>query len=343
MNADPDDVGVGLSAWIDDELDPIERRALAARLATDERLRAELVGLERARAASHAACDEIRESAPPFPMALELALSPPAMPRPRWSRRFLSRAAPIAATILVMAVVVMVGTRDAPATPRSLLERAADGYAEFDDVELYVDFQSSALDFLQRLGDSKAEGGARSFRLEINKAGQYVMRQLKAGAVEEVSGFDGRDHWTYRPGEGTTTAAASGPIKVKVTMNGADGTDADLFRFLSWDFVRDLKTNAAEIAMTEVTGPSDTRAGRRTFRLSPSPSKDGETRWAWTEATITIDPRRDLIEKFVLDVQFAAVSLLRVQIEVGRVDQHLRPAYFRLRSHAPASPAGTPK
>jgi hypothetical protein len=320
-----------LDALLDGELDAAGRAALLGHVAACPACAEARDELERARAALRRAFDRTRAAAPPPPAALR--------PPPRKRRAALLVAGGLAAAA---AIVLALATPRArlDASPAAVIQRAAERYGKFTDVELWVRFDSQAAELLRRVFGAKQETPAAAEEVQrvLIRSPHYLLLQKTPDprgpwrTDRPLEGFDGAQAWKYDPEK--REVRFDPPEGLSLKVEGAEGSD-DLLRFLSWGFVRDLEKLQRECTLAEATGPSDERAGRRVFRLDPRPPQDGDRRWFWSSAVLTIDPGRDLIEKMVLDVTLAAVSLLRIHVEVAEVDQGVSPRFFSPRHHVP--------
>ena len=98
--------------------------------------------------------------------------------------------------------------------------------------------------------------------------------------------------------------------------------------------IHELATNAAKYGALSVDGAKVVVTWRL---LSP---QTAEVHWREQGGPPVREPAqrgfgRDLIEKMVLDVTLAAVSLLRIHVEVADVDQGVSPRFFSPRHHVP--------
>jgi len=317
-----------LDALLDGELAGDERAALLEHVDACPACAETRDELERTRAALRRAFARTRAGAPPPPAAL----------RPRKRRAALFALGGLAAAAaLVLALAVPRARLDA--SPAAVIQRAAERYGKFTDVELWVRVESQAAELLRRVFGAKQESAPAPEEVQrvLIRSPHYVLMQKTPDprgpwrTDRPLEGFDGSRAWKWDPEKRGVRFEPPEGLSLKV--EGAEGND--LLQFLSWGFVRDLGQLQAECTLAEATGPSDERAGRRVFRLDPRPPEEGDRRWFWSSAVLTIDPGRDLIEKMVLDVTLAAVSLLRIHVEVAEVDQGMSPRFFSPRYHIP--------
>jgi hypothetical protein len=280
-------------------------------------------------------------SAPPVP--------DPLRPK-RTSRRLrLGLVAGAAVMLAVAALVLVFPQRRLDASPLATLKRAATAYQRLGGVELWVSAESQAVELLERLMSKTGDQSSRAItRVFLRSPGLMLVQKLTdprapLSASEPIQGWDGRVSWSYDPGEAVVHLRAAPPVQVAVSDAGhGRPRNLDLMQLLSWELVRELAEANDSLAIEERTGPSDERAGRRVMHVSPRTSPDEEGvvgKLFWAGAEVTVDASEDRIEKLVVDVSFAGLSLLRFTVEVARYDQHYPASFFDYRSHVPA---GTP-
>jgi hypothetical protein len=278
-------------------------------------------------------------SAPPVPERL--------LPRRTTHRLRMGVVAGAAAALVVATLVLVLPQRRLDASPLATLKRAAGAYQRLDDVELWVSVESQAAQLLERLVSKTTDQSDRTItRVFVRSPGLMLIQKLSdprapLSASEPIQGWDGRASWSYDPREGVVRLGAEPPISVSVSDAGEQHPrNLDLMELLSWRLVRELNEANDSFTIEELTGPSDERCGRRVMRVSPkaaTPDEDGVMKKLfWAGAQVTVDASQDRIEKLVVDVSFAGLSLLRFTVEVARYDQHYPAAFFDYRSHVPA-------
>jgi hypothetical protein len=281
-------------------------------------------------------------SAPPIPERL--------LPRRPMRRLRLGLAAGAAAALAVAAFVLVFPQRRLDASPLATLKRAASAYQRLDDVELWVSVESQAAELLERLVNETVDHRDSTItRVFLRSPGLMLVQKLTdprapPSASEPIQGWDGRVSWSYDPEEAVVHLRAEPPLEVSLSDDAGQPhpRNLDLMQYLSWKLVRELAEADDSFAIEERTGPSDKRAGRRVMRVTPRarPDEDGVMKKLfWAGAQVTVDADEDRIEKLVVDVSFAGLSLLRFTVEVARFQQHYPAAFFDYRSHVPA---GTP-
>jgi len=251
-----------------------------------------------------------------------------------------------AAALAVATLVLVLPQRRLDASPLATLKRAASAYQRLDDAELWVSVESQAAQLLERLVSKTTDQSDRTItRVFVRSPGLMLIQKLgdpqaPPSASEPIQGWDGRVSWSYDPREGVVHLRAEPPLSVSVTDAGEQHPrNLDLMQLLSWSLVRELSEATDSFTIEELTGPSEERCGRRVMRVSAkaTPDEDGVMKKLfWAGAQVTVDASRDRIEKLVVDVSFAGLSLLRFTVEVARYDQHYPAAFFDYRSHVPA-------
>jgi hypothetical protein len=268
-------------------------------------------------------------------------------------RSLLAALATAAALLLTVTGILLVPRTRAVASPMVALGRATASYTEFEDVELWVRLESKAMDALNELlggkikinGEEMDPDGPMPMRVLIRGRDRLLFQRVAdpgapLASFEKIGGFDGETLWFYDPEDGFMST-----YPAKTTEEGGLSFDTgklsienlDLLRFLSWDFLQDLQEEST-YEIREVTWPADDRAQRRVFRIEPRKEQGGRKVF-WAGSTVTIDARRDLIERMVIELSLGPVSLLSAVVEVAATNQGLDPALFFYQSHVPA---GTP-
>lgn len=269
----------------------------------------------------------------------QVAEAPPVPPR---VRALAAARRPWRRTALVSAAAVLLGAvgvsfflpRRGDASPAVLLQRAANEYLDARDAKLIVTLESEALEFLASLSKDH-EPGERVFQprfhihaMEPDKFVFYGDPKNSEGSVSvsmPTCGFDGAQAWSYDAEKNEVSIAPPG--------EGSHLAGLDLSTFLSFGFVRELVDQPDGYDLADSTGPSDRRAGRRVFELTPKSRAAADAGPVWTAAVLTLDPAEDRIEKCVLDVKIGPVNLFTCTIELEDVDTGVGAAYFGWAQH----------
>ncbi|MFQ5654405.1 MAG: zf-HC2 domain-containing protein [Planctomycetota bacterium] len=350
-----------LSALLDAELAGGEAEAVEKHLESCERcgkLRSELAKTRQLLAATfresiaRAPAPSLPgvPSAPLRPGGLDGAGSPATVSRHN-RQRLIGALSGIAAIIILGGILSFFLQERVGATPTEVMRRAADRYLGLEDVELWITLESQAIDILEWIfGDGDESAGARTIeRILIKAPNRFLLEsttdvRLDWGAGDGLSGWDGEVLWEYDPRERVVHACRPGPGELTFeSEQGSESIDLaeiDLLRFFSWDFVRQLNDAHSRFEVREISGPSSRRSGRRIIEVTPRPdeAEEGseESGIFMTKAILTIDPAEDLIEKMVIDVRLAVLSLVRLQIEVAAINQAVADSFFHYRAHVPA-------
>jgi len=236
-----------------------------------------------------------------------------------------------AAAILLLAIGLgLVPQREVDASPSAVLARASSRFLELEDARLRMTMQSGALDFLLSLSDEhdpSRPGFRPTFWMLMQKPNRFLVwgEELES-TVEtklQTSGFDGTTAWTYIEDENV--------VEIQTVADGVGLGDLDLTEYLTFGFVRELQAQQ-EYDIEEVTGPADRRAGRRSFQLERLGEEEG---LVFEEATITIDARTELIERYRVDLQLGPFSLMTFEIELDTINRGVDPRRFRFEQHVP--------
>jgi len=326
-----------LSAYLDNELDADASGALRIHLEVCPACREVLEDLEATRGALGRTFTETMASAPPPPPAMRPAA------RKTGRLRWIAALGAVAA-VLVIAVFHIYEPKEAAAA--DLLKQAAGRHLKLEDVEFFATVESELFQTLGRLFDVKPKKhtkptylrilAAAPDRLVIHDVENLNTREIKSG---EVVGYRGQAAWKYDAKKGHVVVGK--PDEITFGFLGGSTRikkgpgQADLFKSLSWDFVRSMAENEDDQRITEITGPFDRRIGRRVFRIEPKPGDTGKTQWVWGRAVLTINPGENLIEKMVFDLDFSGVSLLRITLELAEANPGLADAVFDYRTYAP--------
>lgn len=277
--------------------------------------------------------DAVRAAAPAFPEAILAAT--PARP---WRRRLMALASAAAAGLLVWAGLSALPDNTARATPADIVARAAARLRALADLEFRATIGLDIVDTLTAIfGKDSVKGPETpppSWRFQVRRDA-FLLRPDGADAPGTITGFDGKEAWSYDPekkelrlGDASGTKITIGGTEVSMKRNGL----LDLF---TWKFVDSLGAGGEKSAeVTELTAEPDRRVGRRVFRVVPH-SGDGSEH-ARIVATLTIDPARDLIERGDFELKLFGFGLLRLRLDLVAVDQGLAPGHFEWKSHVPA-------
>lgn len=242
-----------------------------------------------------------------------------------------------AAAIMLLAVgLALVPQREVDASPAAVLQRASDRFLELEDALLRLSIVSDALSFLVSLSDQHDDSRPAfepEFWVLVQQPNRFLMWGEETGSTVETSlqtsGFDGATAWTYLEKENVVELQTVEPGEGVAAMN--------LTEYLSFGFIRELQAQE-KYDIEETTGPADRRAGRRTFRLEQLDENGAPDRGEgpiFEEATITVDERTDLIEKYQVDMRLGPFSLFGFRLELAEVNRGIDSRRFRFDRHVP--------
>lgn len=279
-------------------------------------------------------------------------------------------AAAIIAALVVTVSVYIFPSKPSDASAAELIKLASQNYLNLEDVEVWVTPTSEALNLLETIFEisekekkKPEEHGIPPFRILLKAPNRFLV-QFDAGPdpwkiADNLAGFDGENGWVYDKEKKQVFIQKSPKFEFNWGKNDGMSTtfdigEQDLMKFLSWDFVERLYQEHDKYGVVEKTGPFARRIGRRVFEIinrepeekeeayetreESYEEREGEStleKFFWSKAFITIDPEEGLIEKFDLDINFGGLSLLRMKVEVDRVNTGVAPAFFRYSHHVP--------
>jgi len=365
-----------LDAYIDNELDDAARAEVALHVEGCKACHQELRELEGMRdSLKEQFTTWIAEAPTPPPTVLDrshtwppaaLAATPPHSPaRARSKTRSIvmkSLTGIAAILLLTLTIYFLIPGEQVIASPAELIQRAAEKYLSWKDVELEISVHLKGMEFLARLSeedDLDPEDLAGKLRI-LMLAPHYVLANPEGSKkgfplVDGLFGFDGNDIWTYDAEKKVVHLGDADSESSSFSFTYSTSTtehsmkfkkDTNFMQFLSWDFMKQLDDNTENLEIIEVTGPYDSRVERRVFEVHRS-LDDDETdegtkkeksfleKMFWTRSRITIDPEEGLVERYELDLKLSFISLLSFKVEVVDVNQGYDVEYFHWSAHVP--------
>ncbi|MFN0056979.1 MAG: anti-sigma factor family protein [Planctomycetota bacterium] len=343
-----------LSAYLDRELDARERLELDRHLDTCDVCRAEHEALVALRHATEQHFARLISSASRVSEPVATRWCERRARSPRRALRFLSGIGAVAAAAAIVVITLYPDSR-LEGSPAELLRRASARYLALADAEVRLVAESEALEVLGKLLERKpasevgetspARAGGddtpKAFRVILGAPNRFLIEPLVTGGVAlrsaDLSGFDGQTLWEYQPQQNTVVVRGGTELQAGGSF---DLGSADFFEFLSWGFVREINSAGDDLEVIDVTGPYDLRVGRRVFELDlrrgaaeRAAAPGAAPGWLAMRVRVFVDPRADLIEKAVFDVNFGGLSLVTLRAELVSLDSGLDPAVFDFRSH----------
>lgn len=285
-----------------------------------------------AREALHAHFSRIVASAPPVPDAVRVALrartrSPIGGVVPvrdgRRPRTLRAACATAAAGLLVAASMsLLLPQRDVDASPAAVIARATSEFLRLRSAALDVAVRSKILNFL----DAENTFTSR-YRVDVQAPDRFVVHPVDEGGGSVsagIAGCDGTLAWTWDDAANEVEVAPVDPAAVE----GLDFT-----RFLGFGFIRSLH-ESDDLEIAETTSTLEVRAGWRSFELLPLTDADDDQVF-WSSARFVVDPARDLILQYSLEVSAGPISVFDLTVELAEDDAVFTPGHFRFERHVP--------